>query len=338
MSETLSLDDVHALSKAALIGAGTVETAAEVVAQSITDAEAEGIRNVGLAYLPIYCRHVSIGKVVGDAVPVVTRTGPSALMADAGNGFCHPAFTAGEEAFYALARETGIAGFGIRHSYASGVIGWFSDRMARAGLIGMTFTNASAALAPFGGKKPLFGTNPIAFGVPRRDGPPLVIDQSSTATARINIALKAQAGEPIPEGWGLDADGNPCTDPNTVLGEGSMAPSGGYKGAAMALLVEIMAGGLTGAKWSFEASSLGGDEGGPPDIGQFYLAIDPARFGGEGMADRIETLFSAMLEQDGVRLPGNRRHENRAKAEAEGVDVPDDLLATLRGYAEGGQG
>lgn len=334
MPETLTLTDVHNLSKAALVGAGTSDPSAEIVAQSIVDAEAEGIRNVGLAYLPLYCRHVEVGKVVGDAVPTVSETGKAALMADAGLGFCHPAFVAGEARFYDLAREYGIAGFGVRRSYASGVIGWFCDRIARAGLVGFTFTNASAALAPFGGKKPLFGTNPIAFGVPRAGRPPLVIDQSSTATARINIALAGEAGEVIPEGWGLDAEGNPCTDPDTVLNEGSMAPSGGYKGAAMALLVEIMAGGLTGTNWSFEASSLGDDEGGPPDIGQFFIAIDPKAFGGAGMSARLEVLFEAMLAQDGVRLPGDRRNAHRAKAEVEGVDVPDELLSTLRAYAD----
>lgn len=335
MPEILSLEDIHNLSKSALIGAGTAEAAAHIVADSIRDAEADGIRNVGLAYLPIYCRHVEIGKVVGDAVPVVAQTGNAALMADAKLGFCHPAYVAGEDRFYALARDNGIAGFGLTHSYASGVIGWFCERIARAGLVGFTFTNASAALAPFGGKTPLFGTNPVAFAVPRAGKPPLVIDQSSTATARINVALKAEAGEDIPLGWGLDGEGQPTTDPKIVIEEGSMAPSGGYKGAAMALLVEIMAGGLTGANWSFEASGLGDDLGGPPDIGQFFMALDPAAFGGRDLAERIEILFAAMLAQDGVRLPGDRRVAFRQKAEAEGVEVPDDLLTTLRNYADG---
>lgn len=335
MPETLTLSEIHDLARAALIGAGTRAEAAEVVAQSIVDAEAEGIRNVGLGYLPIYCRHVSIGKVVGDAVPEIRRTGRAALLGDAKLGFCHPAYTAGEQQFYGLAREFGLAGFALKHSYASGVIGWFSARIAAEGLIGFTFTNASAALAPFGGKTPLFGTNPIAFAVPRTGKPPLIIDQSSTATARVNIVQKAAAGEAIPPEWGLDAEGRPCTDPNTVLSEGSMAPAGGYKGAAMALLVEIMAAGLAGAGWSFEASSLGDDAGGPPDIGQFFLAIDPAGFGDTGFAERIEVLLGAMLAQDGVRLPGDRRHIHRAEAEAHGIDVPDALLSDLRAYAAG---
>jgi (2R)-3-sulfolactate dehydrogenase (NADP+) len=335
MPETLTLSEIHDLARAALIGAGTRAEAADAVAQSIADAEAEGIRNVGLAYLPLYCRHVSIGKVVGDAVPEIRRTGKAALLGDAKLGFCHPAYVAGEAQFYELAREFGLAGFALKHSYASGVIGWFCERIAAAGLIGFTFTNASAALAPFGGKTPLFGTNPLAFAVPRIGKPPLVIDQSSTATARVNIVQKAAAGEEIPAEWGLDAEGRPCTDPDTVLSEGSMAPAGGYKGAALALLVEIMAAGLAGAGWSFEASSLGDDEGGPPDIGQFFLAIDPAAFGDTGFAERVELLFGAMLAQDGVRLPGDRRHAHRAEVEANGVSVPDDLLETLRGYAEG---
>ncbi|MDF1750676.1 MAG: Ldh family oxidoreductase [Alphaproteobacteria bacterium] len=335
MSRTLMLDQVHALSKAALIGAGTLEESASIVADSIVDAEAEGIRAVGLAYLPYYCRHVQVGKVAGEAVPKVKQTGKAALMADARNGFCHPAYVEGEKKFYTLARNCGVAGFGIQHSYAAGVIGWFVDRIAKAGLIGFCFTNASASMAPYGGSKALFGTNPIAFGVPRVGKPPLVIDQSSTATARVYLVKKMDAGEPIPEGWGLDAQGKPCTDPKTVLEEGSMAPSGGYKGGAMALLVEIMAAGLTGSNWSFEASDLGNDVGGPPDIGQFFMAIDPAAFGGEHFSSRVEILFDAMLDQDGVRLPGDRRHAHREKAAREGVSIPESLFQTLRDYARG---
>jgi (2R)-3-sulfolactate dehydrogenase (NADP+) len=332
MPETLSLADVLDLSNKALMGAGASALQAGPVAQSIMDAEAEGIRNVGLAFLPFYCRHLEIGKVFGDVVPEVTVTGGSSLMADAKLGFCHPAYTAGEDRFYAMAREHGIAGFGLANSYTSGVIGWFPDRIARAGLIGFTFTNASAALAPYGGSKPLFGTNPLAFSVPRIGKPPLVIDQSSTATAMVNVIKAREAGKEISPLWGLDGEGKPCTDPATVLDEGTMAPSGGYKGAALALMVEILAAGLTGANWSFEASGLTNDEGGPPTIGQFFMAIDPSRFGGGNLGERIEVLFDAMLAQDGVRLPGDRRHLNRAKAEVEGVEVPDDLLATLRGY------
>jgi len=159
-----------------------------------------------------------------------------------------------------------------------------------------------------------------------------VIDQSSTATAMINVIKKMEAGEPIPDNWGLDGEGKPTTDPAVVLSEGTMAPSGGYKGAAMALIVEIMSGGLGGTNWSFEASSLVDDEGGPPTIGQSMLAIDPEKFANPNLLDRIEVLFEAMLAQDGVRLPGDRRHSFRESAEQNGVEVPDDILETLRAY------
>ena len=333
MTEVLSLAKIRDLCRAALIGAGAAPETAEIVALSVADAEADGIRSIGLDYMPVYCRHLEIGKVIGDAVPAFRRAGKAGLMGDAKNGFCHAAYAAGEDRFYALAREQGIAGFGLVHSYASGVIGWFSERMAAAGLVGLTFTNASPTMAPFGGKKPIFGTNPIALGVPREGRPPLVIDLSPAATTRLNIKEKRAAGEAIPLGWGLDSEGNPCSDPATVLDEGSVAPSGGHKGSAMALLVEIMAAGLTGARWSFEASDLGNDSGGPPEIGQFFIAIHPETFAGEGFAARVETLLAAMLEQDGVRLPGDRRQAHRAAAERDGLAVPEALLAALRSYA-----
>lgn len=336
MPETLSLDDVFSLSQAALTGSGVTEPAASIVADSVREAEADGIRNVGLAYLPLYCAHARIGKVRGDAVPEVTETGTTALKADAKLGFPHTAFVAGEDRFYAMAKQHGTAAFAIGHAYSAGVLGWFVDRIARQGLVGFCFANASPAMAPYGGTKPFFGTNPIGFGVPRPDGkPPLIIDQSSTATARINIILKGRAGEAIPEGWGLDADGNSSTDPDTVLNEGSMAPSGGYKGAAMALMVDLMAGGMTGANFSHQAKDFVDEAQGPPDVGTFLMAIDPEKFGGPDFAARAEVLFQAMLAQDGVRLPGDRRHAHRAEAERDGVAVPDDLLATLRAYAEG---
>jgi (2R)-3-sulfolactate dehydrogenase (NADP+) len=337
MSRTLMLDQVHALSKAALIGAGALEETASLVADSIVDAEAEGIRDVGLAYLDYYCQHVLVGKVAGEAVPRVKQTGKAALMADARNGFCHPAFVEGEKKFYAAARACGLAGFGIQHSYAPGAIGWYVDRIAKAGLVGFCFANTSASMAPAGGKRPLFGTNPIAFGVPRYGKPPLVVDQSATVTSRVSIIQKMDAGEPIPEGWGLDAAGNPCTDPKAVLNGGSMASSGGYKGSAMALLVEVMAAGLTGANWSYEASDLANDVGGPPDLGQFFMAIDPEAFGGTQFSSRIETLIGEMLRQDGVRLPGDRRHAHRLKASRDGVVVPDRLFQTLCEYARRGE-
>lgn len=333
MPVTLSLQEVYELSRAALMACGANEANAASVARSIREAEAEGIRNVGLAYLPYYCDHVLCGKVDGQAQPELRQTAPAALLVDAKQGFAHAAYEAGEAALLSLARSQGLAAMGLANSYASGVIGYFADRIARQGLIGLVFTNASASIAPWGGIQPLFGTNPVALGVPRADAPPIIVDQSSSTTARVNVVQAAARGQSIPDTWALDASGRPTTDPNEGL-KGSIAPLGGYKGAGLALLVEVLAAGLVGANWSFQASSLGDNEGGPPNIGQLFVAIDGGLFGAEGFDDRLETLVAAIHAQEGTRLPGDGRHRARRKAEAEGISLDEALHARMMDYAE----
>jgi (2R)-3-sulfolactate dehydrogenase (NADP+) len=197
------------------------------------------------------------------------------------------------------------------------------------------FANSSALMAPAGGVRPFFGTNPIAWAAPRRDGPPVVADMSSSAVAWVKVNAAAQVGESIPLGWALDAEGRPTTDANAALA-GSMAPAAGHKGSALALLVDLMSGGVAGSNFSFEASGFGGNAGGPPDVGQVVLAIDPMATMGDAFVDRIEHELRTLAAEPGVRLPGSRRLEHRRSAATNGVVVPDDLMATLNEYAEYG--
>ena len=334
---TFTLDRVEAVAQAALRRAGASEAQAAPVARSIRAAEAEGTRGIGLAYLPFYCGHLRVGKIVGDAVPRLERTAPAAHRVDALGGFAHPAYEAGEAVLIEDARRQGIAVLGIAGAYACGVVGYFCDRLARVGLVSLAVTNASSTMAPWGGRTPFFGTNPYAFGAPRR-GDPLIVDSSSSATAFVNLATAAAEGRPIPETWALDAEGRPTTDPQAGMA-GSIAPAGGHKGAALALMVEVLAAGLTGAHWSHEASSLGDDEGGPPMLGQTFVAIRPDAMGRAAFADRLEGMLAAMTRSPGTRVPGERRHANRRRAERDGVEVDDALLATLRELTgEGGPG
>ncbi|MCU1391809.1 MAG: sulfolactate dehydrogenase [Ilumatobacteraceae bacterium] len=335
MSNVLSLDEVERLSHAMLVRAGASELQAGPTARSIRAAEAEGIRTVGLSYLPTYCDHLACGKVVGDVVPVVSRPRAATVVVDARFGFAHPAFEAGAPEVIAAARECGVAVMAIEHSYSAGVLGWFVEHLADAGLVALMFANSSALMAPAGGSKPFFGTNPIAWAAPRADGAPVVADLSSSAVAWVKVNAAAQAGESIPLGWALDVEGRPTTDAQAALA-GSMAPAAGHKGSALALLVDVMAGGVAGSNFSFEASGFGGNEGGPPDVGQVILAIDPTATMGPTFADRIEVEMSALVAQPGVRLPGDRRLSWRADAERDGVQVPDDLLALLQSYATDG--
>jgi (2R)-3-sulfolactate dehydrogenase (NADP+) len=327
----ISLDEAEALALAALTRAGAIPAQAAPVARSVRAAEAEGTRGIGLGYVPWYAGHLRAGKIVGDAVPAVTLSRPGAIRVDAAGGFAHPAYEAGEAALVAAARVQGIAILGVAGAYACGVLGYFTDRLARHGLVAIAVTNASSTMAPWGGRTPFFGTNPWSLGAPRAGQDPLVIDSSSSATAFVNLAHAAAEGTPLPPGWALDREGRPTTDPAEGL-MGSIAPAGGHKGGALALMVEVLAAGLTGANWSFQASSLGDDEGGPPGLGQSYIAIDPAALA-SGFADRLEVMLAAMLAQDGVRLPGDRRHANRSLAEAEGVALSDAEVAAFTALA-----
>ena len=332
---TMSLIDVEMLSRRLLAASGASPLQAGATARSIRDAEADGIRTVGLAYLPTYCDHVACGKVVGDAVPIVQSPRAATVVVDARHGFSHPAFEAGQAPLVDAARHCGIAMMSVSHSYSAGVLGWFVERLAVDGLVAIMFANSSSLMAPHGGSRPFFGTNPIAWAAPRASGTPVVADLSSSAVAWVTVNAAAQAGETIPLGWALDADGQPTTDAQAALA-GSMVPAAGHKGSALALLVDIMSGGVAGSNFSFEASGFGGNVGGPPNVGQVILAIDPTASMGSGFVDRIETELSAMTALPGVRLPGDRRLANRARAARHGVEVPDHLMTTLWAYAEHG--
>ncbi len=331
MNSRLTLQQVHELAQQALVASGGDSRHSAVVAQSVVEAEAQGIRNVGLAYLPTYCAHLCCGKVDGHALSRTEILAPAILQVDACNGFAHTAFLSALPEFVAMVRHQGVAFMTIKNSYSAGVLGWFIHRFLEHGLVSLAFANASAMMAPVGGSKPVFGTNPWGFGVPQEGAEAIVADMSSTATARVNVIAAARSGGPIPEGWAIDVDGRPTTDPQAALA-GTMAPAAGHKGYALALLVDVLIAGLGGANWSFEASSLLDNSGGPPGVGQCFIAIDPARCA-PGFAQRISLLTQTIYEQGGARLPGKGRADHAAYANAHGVEVPDELLSELRALA-----
>ncbi len=324
----LTLQEVHDLARLALLASGANDRHGTVVAQSIAEAEAQGIRNVGLAYLPTYCAHLRCGKVDGHATSRHEIAAPSILQVDAAHGFAHAAFLSALPDFVAMVRSQGIALLTIRRSYSAGVLGWFIHRLLEHELVSLGFANATAMMAPVGGSKPVFGTNPWAFGVPQAGADAIVADMSSTATARVNVIAAASSGGPIPAGWAIDQSGNPTTDPQAALA-GTMAPAAGYKGYALALLVDVLTAGLGGANLSFQASSLLDDTGGPPGVGQTFIAIDPARCA-PGFAQRIALLARAIADQEGARLPGAGRASHTRQAQVHGVEVPEELLIGLR--------
>ena len=202
--------------------------------------------------------------------------------------------------------------------------------MAAAGLVGFAFTNSPAAIPAWGGKKPLFGTNPVAFAFPRPEKDPLIVDLALTTVVRGKIMMAMRKGECIPEGWALDRNGKPTTDPKEAIEHGSLFPVGGAKGAMLALMFELICAALTDAAIGPEADSFFSQEGNKPRIGQAFIAIDPAALAGiDRFHERVETVVSAMLDDPEVRLPGARRFAAEKAARAGGIDIPDDLLAQI---------
>jgi (2R)-3-sulfolactate dehydrogenase (NADP+) len=196
---------------------------------------------------------------------------------------------------------------------------------AHEGVVGLAFANSPAAMPAAGGKRAIFGTNPVAAIFPRKDRDPVMIDLALSEVARGKIAVAAKKGEAIPQGWALDSAGRPTTDAKAAL-EGSMLPIAGTKGAMLALIVEVLVTALTGAHIGFEASSFFVDEGNRPRIGQAFLLIDPRALAGADVYDeRIETLIAQMLVDDGVRLAGERRLVLERKARVEGIELPEGL-------------
>jgi (2R)-3-sulfolactate dehydrogenase (NADP+) len=183
-------------------------------------------------------------------------------------------------------------------------------------------------MAPWGGSVGIYGTNPVAFACPLPDRPPIVVDLSLSKVARGNILAAKQKGQPIPQGWALDAGGQPTTDPDAAL-KGTMLPLGDAKGTALALMVELLAAGLTGANFAADASSFLDAEGPPPGTGQLVVVFDPLALGGRGALAHFARLADAVENQPGARLPGTRRLSARQKAAEVGLTIPDQLLQDI---------
>jgi len=331
----LSAAEIVMLAQRALLTAGASPAAAASLAQAIAAAEAEGLASHGLAYLPTYCTHLRCGKVIATAVPQVTRPRPGLITVDAGSGFAHPAIDAGFAALIPAAREQGIAALAIHNSYNCGVLGYHTDRLAMAGLLGLGFTHAPASIAPVGGLRPVVGTNPIAIAVPDgQGGVALSIDQSASVIAKSEIMRRKRVGETIPEGWAFGPDGEATTDPAVAL-QGTMAPSGGYKGVGIALLVEILAAAASGAVLSTEASPFSGTAGGPPRTGQFFIAIDAGATSDGSFAASILRLIGSIEDQPNGRVPGAKRAAMRRRSRDQGIAIRRDLLAEIEALTSG---
>lgn len=299
---------------------------AVAVARALVEAETVGQSGHGLRRVEAYSLQARVGKVDGFAVPCLEEPRPGVLKVDAGLGFAYPALELLLPKLEETARRQGIAVAAVSRSHHAGVLGLVVERLATAGLVALMVSNVPAAMAAWGGRRPMFGTNPIAFAAPLAGAEPIVIDMALSTVARGRLIKAAQKGEPIPADWALAPDGNPTTDPKIGLA-GTMMPAGGAKGAALAMMVDLLAAGLTGANFGFEATPVIDDKGRPPGIGQTIIAIDPEATGGS--AAHMARLAEELGREEGVRLPGRRGFNLRRQALENGIDVEEDVLAMI---------
>ncbi len=313
------VSEIEDVAKAAMIAHGAAPWQAGEVARAVARAEAFGNVICGLYYLESYCTQLASGRVDGQVDPVITRPKGGQIIADARLGFAQPAFSRGLPLAIESARENGVATLAVAHAHTCTSLGFFTEQISAAGLVGIGFTNASPVVAPPNGNKSVIGTNPISMSLP--DGG-MHWDFSTSAVALGKITMAKAAGEKIPLGWAVDPNGTPTTDPEAAL-KGALVSAGGYKGWGFGLMAEVLAAGMTGSVNSLDVSGLKLPGGKPHDLGQFYILMEP----GADFAARLSRVAEAVAEQDGARIPGQNRQPMGE------IDVPDALWAASRALA-----
>ena len=314
----VTLEEIEAASFDALRGHGAEDWIAREVARAVRRAEQTGNVICGLYYLESYCTQLTSGRVNGAVAPVVTRPRPGAVLSDAKFGFAQPAFARAFDDACEATRDNGVATLAVAHAHTCTSLGFFTEQFAHAGLIAIGMTNASPVVAPPGGAVKTIGTNPIAMSVPAKEGGVgMHFDFSTSAVALGKITMAKAAGETIPLGWAVDANGQPTTDPEAALG-GALVSAGGYKGWGFGLMVELLAAGMTGSVNSLDVGGLKLPDGPPHGLGQFYIVMDPGTYT-DAFFDRFARVAEAVEAQEGARLPGAVRREMDV------VDVPDAL-------------
>jgi len=327
-------EELLQLARNALEKAGANPAMAAAAAKHLLHAEEHGLPTHGLSRVPFYCGFLKNARADGAARPAMLSERAGVCLIDNRDGLPYESAEWAVREAIERARRNGIGFAGITNSAHVGVLGIHLLPVAQQGMVGVAFTNSPAAIPAWGGRKALFGTDPVAFAFPRRRKDPLVIDLALTTVVRGKIMLAMQKGERIPEGWAMDRDGKPTTDPKEAIEHGSLYPIGGAKGAMLALAFELVCTALTGAAIGAEADSFFADKGNKPRIGHAFLAIDPGALAGhDRYFERVETVVSAMLQDEGVRLPGSRRFASEKKLRAEGIEIAEDLLSKIEKLA-----
>ncbi|WP_276208211.1 Ldh family oxidoreductase [Halomonas sp. NO4] len=326
----LSLDESWALSIDILEGHGYSAAHAAAIARSVVAAQGDDCHSHGLYRLIDCVRTLRHDGVDPCAVPEVIDQAPGLVCVDARGGCSLLAFETGREHLVEKARSCGVAVLAVNNAFHFSALWPEVESLAERGLVALAMTPSHAYVAPAGGRSPLMGTNPIAFSWPRPDGMPFTFDFATSVVARGEVELHRRAGKRIPEGWALDGEGRPTTDPTAALA-GALLPFGGHKGSALSIMIELLAGPLIGDRLGHQTRPADGSGEGMPQHGEFILAMDPHSFLGadaEARLQQAEALFEGVMAQ-GARLPSQRRHAARERSQAEGVAIPAELYHEL---------
>lgn len=327
---TVLMNDVEIfdLAEGCLASGGCDGDNAAAAARTISTAERNGAVSHGLFRLPGYLKSLQSGKVNGHAVPREQHISPAAIRLDGDRGFAPLAIEYGTPLLAEAAASSGVAVLLIRNSFHFAALWPEVEALAERNLVGLACTVHTPMVAPFGAKQAFFSTNPIAFAYPRPGRDPYVFDMATAAMARGEIGVAARDGQELPSGVGLDADGTPTTDAAAVMDGGVILPFGGYKGSALATMIELLAAGLVGDYFSYEAAVADNRDGGPAIGGEFILAMSPEVLAGPGWAEHSDAFLDQLAGMDGVRLPGQRRFANRRSSDP--IAVNAELVASLR--------
>ncbi len=308
---SLSLDEIYNLAKKTLLANNCDDETANILSDLIMKAERDGSLSHGLFRLPAYVSGLKSGKINGKARPEVKKISPSVIKVLGNNCLAPVVLNKSIPELVKAAKENGVAVLAITNSHHMAAIWPETEMVAEQGLVAFACTSYKPAVAPAGATKALFGTNPISFAWPRPGKTPVVYDMATASMAMGEVQVAKREGHKVPLGTGLTKDGKETTDPGQIADGGVLLPFGGYKGSAIAMMVELLAGALVGDNFSYETAAKDNKDGGPPSGGEFILAISPEKLSGNNWDKHSDEFFNKMKSMEGVRLPGERRHKNR---------------------------
>lgn len=336
-----ALEDLQRLMVQAFALSGVPEEDGQIVADNLLKAELKGITSHGLSRFPVYLNRIKKNLVNPQPQITISKVLPSILAVDGDNGLGSVVTMKALEEGMAIAEELGICAIGIKHSNHFGISSYYCEKAAQRGFVSILFSNSPPATPPFGGKEPYFGTNPIAFGMPRKNSPHIIVDMATTVVARGKIIKAAQKGEAIPGGWALDKDGYPTTDSKAAL-DGVLLPIAGPKGSALSLTVEHMAGVFTGAAFGRGVAWQYGSSEENANVGHFMVLIKDDCFQDkDDYQERTETFVSEIKDIalapgfEAIKLPGEREWEReQSLMQEESVTLDSVLVDQLKAIAQ----